>query len=807
MIRNFLKVAWRNLVKNRTFSIINIAGLAAGLTCFILISLHIVDELSYDRYNEKADRIYRIHSDIRFGGADLKLAVASDPMGAALKKDYPQVEEYVRFYNSGSYKRVKKGSQYILERDVIHADSTLFNVFTLPAIQGDTRTALNEPNTVVISATTAKKYFETTTNAVGRVLEVDGLPYKVTAVIRDIPGASHFKADLIFSMDNVVYTWGSYINHNHQTYILLKPGTDPKGFEKKFKQYIEKYVVPQAKQFMSINSMEEFEKAGNKLEYSLMPLTDIHLQSDRLFEIGINGNIQRIYIFGTVALMVLLIACVNFMNLSTARSANRAREVGIRKVLGTDRASLIKQFLVESIVTAVFAFLIAAGAAILFLPLFNLLANKSLTPGAMFDARILPFLIILPLIVGILAGSYPALYLSAFRPIAVLKGKISGRAKKSSVRNVLVVFQFATCIFLVISTIVVYNQLRYIQSKKLGFNKEQVLVVNDVNELRSGATAFKNEILKINGVVSGTLSPYLPVSSSRNEITLSKEPVLNPQNGMTMQAWTVDVDYAKTLGLEIVQGRFFSKNFFTDSSGVVINESTAAWVDTGDVIGKKIYSFDNQDNVATALTIVGVVRNFHYESLKQNVGPLIMRLGMADAMASFKVNTSNIQQLIKEIEKKWSNMMPGRSFRYRFMDESFANMYRDEERVGQIAFTFSLLTIIISCLGLFGLATFMAEQRTREIGIRKVLGASVQRLIYLLSFDLLKPVAISFVFAAPAAWFVMNKWLQDFAYRINITWWVFVAAGLLAFVIALVTVSFQALKAARKNPIKSLRSE
>lgn len=805
MIRNFLKVAWRNLVKNRTFSIINITGLAAGLACFIFISLHIVDELSYDRYNEKADRIYRIHSDIRFGGADLKLAVASDPMGAALKKDYPQVEEYVRFYNSGGYKRVKKGSQYIPERDVIHADSTLFNVFTLPVIHGDTRTALNEPNTVVISATAAKKYFETT-NAVGRVLEVDGLPFKVTAVIRDIPSASHFKADFIFSMDNVEYNWGSYINHNHQTYILLKPGTDPKAFEKKFKQYIEKYVVPQAKQFMSINSMEEFEKAGNKLEYSLMRLTDIHLQSDRLFEIGINGNIQHVYIFGAVALIVLLIACVNFMNLSTARSANRAREVGIRKVLGTDRASLIKQFLLESIVTTVIASLIAVGAVILFLPLFNILANKSLTLDAMIDARVLPFLVILPLIIGIMAGSYPAVYLSAFRPIAVLKGKISAGAKKSTVRNVLVVFQFTTCIFLVISTIVVYNQLRYIQSKKLGFNKEQVLVVNDVNELRSGATAFKNEILKINGVVSGTLSPYLPVSSSRNDNTLSKEPVLNSKNGMTMQVWTVDVDYAKTLGMEIVQGRFFSKNFFTDSSGVVINETTAAWVDTGDVIGKKIYSFDNQDNVATALTIVGVVKNFHYESLKQNVGPLIMRLGMANAMASFKVNTTNIQQLIKEIEKKWSIMAPGRSFRYRFMDESFANMYRDEERVGQIAFTFALLTIIISCLGLFGLAAFMAEQRTREIGIRKVLGASVQNLIYLLSFDFLKLVALSFVFAAPAAWFIMNKWLQDFAYRINITWWVFVVAGLLAMVIALLTVSFQAVKAARANPIKSLRT-
>lgn len=806
MIRNFLKVAWRNLIKNRTFSIINITGLAAGLTCFILIALYVVDELSYDRYNEKADRIFRVNSDIRFGGADLKLAVASDPMGATLKKDYPQVEEYVRFYASGGAKQIKKGDQYIFEAAVVHADSTLFNVFTLPALQGNTSTALNEPNTVVITASTAKKYFETT-NAVGKVLEADGTPYKVTAVIRDMPRNSHFLADFIFSMDNVDYNWGQYLSHNHQTYILLKPGTDAKAFEKNFKQYIEKYVVPQARQFMSINSMEEFEKAGNKLEYTLMPLTDIHLHSDRVAEMGVNGNIQYVYVFGAVALIVLLIACVNFMNLSTARSANRAREVGIRKVLGTGRGSLIKQFLLESILTTFLASLIAITAAVMLLPWFNSLASKSLSADGMFDGRILPFLILLPVIIGMLAGSYPALYLSSFRPIAVLKGKLSAGVKKSMVRNVLVVFQFATCIFLVIGTIVVYNQLRFIQSKKLGFNKEQVLMIDDVGELGAGRTAFKNEVLKISGVRSGTISGFLPVTSWRNDNTLSRTPALDSKNGMNMQVWRVETDYAATLGMEMLQGRFFSKDFPTDSSGVVVNESTAAWVGTGDVVGKKIYSFDGQTNTPTPLTIVGVVKNFHFESLKQTVGPLIMLLGRGNGIASFKVNTNNIQQLVKDVEKKWTAMAPGRPFRYRFMDESFSNMYRNEQRVGKIAFTFSLLAIIIACLGLFGLATYMAEQRTKEIGIRKVLGASVQGLIRLLSVDFLKLVGISFIVAAPAAWYFMNIWLEDFSYRTSITWWVFVVAGLLALIIALVTVGFQAVKAALANPVKSLRTE
>ena len=806
MVRNFLKVAWRNLIKNRTFSIINITGLAAGLACFILIALYVVDELSFDRYNEKADRIYRIHSDIRFGGSDLRLAVASDPMGAVMKKDYPQVEEYVRFYASGGNKKIKKGDQYITETAVLHADSTLFNVFTMPSIYGDTRTALNEPNTVVISEKAARKYFETT-NVIGKILEADLTPYKVTAVIRDLPRTSHFEADFIFSMDNVDYSWGNHLSHNHQTYLLLKPGTDPKTFEKHFKEYINKYVVPQAREIMQIASMEEFEKAGNKLEYSLMPLTDIHLHSDRVAEMGVNGNIQYVYVFAAVVLIVLLIACVNFMNLSTARSANRAREVGIRKVLGTGRRSLVQQFLLESIFTTFLSSLIAVAAAILLLPYFNSLANKTLTISGLLDARILPFLILLPFVIGVLAGSYPALYLSGFKPITVLKGKLSGGAKKSNVRNVLVVFQFATCIFLIIGTMVVYNQLNFIQSKKLGFNKEQVLIVENTNELRQNATAFKNEILKFSTVKSGTMSAYLPVPSYRNDNTLAREPVMDAKNGLGMQVWRVDEDYAKTLGLEILQGRFFSRDFTTDSFAVVINESTAAWVGPGNVVGKKIYSFNNPQNTAVPLTIVGVVKNFHYESLKQNIGPLIFTLERSSAMTSFKVSTTNIKDLVSQVEKKWNAMAPGRLFSYRFMDESFNTMYRDEQRVGKIAFTFALLAILIACLGLFGLATYMAEQRTKEIGIRKVLGASVQGLIRLLSVDFLKLVVVSFVFAAPAAWFFMNKWLQDFAYRIDITWWVFVVAGSLAVIIALLTVSFQAVKAALANPVKSLRTE
>lgn len=807
MFRNYLKTGWRNLLKNKGFSIINVTGLATGLACFILISLYVIDELSYDKYNEKADRIYRVNADINFGGNKLHLAVNSDPMGATLKKDYPQVEEYTRFYNSTGSKLIKKGNDYIEEPHVVHADSTLFNVFTLPAIAGDTKTALNEPNTVVITESTAKKYFGTT-DAVGKTIEADKNLYKVTAVIKDIPHNSHFNFDFIFPMKNVTdYQWGNYLSHNFQTYIVLKKGTDYKAFEKNFAQVIDKYILPQAKQYMQINSMEEFRKAGNKLEYSLMPLTDIHLKSDRYPELGVNSNIQYVYIFSAVAIFVLLIACVNFMNLSTARSANRAKEVGIRKVLGTERRSLIGQFLTESTIMVFISLVLALMIAVLVLPYFNNIAAKSLSIKNLLDPRILPFLVVLPFVVGLLAGFYPAFFLSGFQPIKVLAGKGSSALKKSSLRSTLVVFQFATSIFLIIGTIVVYRQLNYIQTKNLGFNKDQVLIIG-TGALEGKVESYKNEILRLPGVKRASVSGFLPVENSgRNDNTFSREAVMSSETGVNMQRWTVDYDYINTLGMQIIQGRNFSKEYGSDSSAVILNETAAALFGfTGDPVGKKIYTFGD-NNTPIAYNVIGIVKNFHFESLRQNIGPLGMMLGKSTWLTSFKVDTKNIQRLVKQVEAKWKAMAPGMPFSYRFLDQDFDNMYRTEQRVGKIAITFAILAIVIACLGLFGLATYMAEQRTKEIGIRKVLGASVTTLAAMLSKDFIKLVIISFCIAVPLSWWAMYKWLQDFAYRVNIGWWIFLLAGIVAILIALVTVSFQAIKAALANPVKSLRTE
>lgn len=810
MFKNYILVAWRNLRKNKTFSLLNIAGLAVGLACFILIAMYVMDELSYDKHNVKADRIYRINSDIRFGGTDLRLAVCSDPMGATLKKDYPQVEQFVRIYASSGSKLLKKGTGFIEEVNVAHADSTIFEVFTLPVVAGNPKTALNEPNTVVVSETAAKKYFGTV-DALGKGIEVNDdkhTVYKVTAVMKDMPQNAHFNYDFIFSMDNVEYGWGNFLSHNFQTYVLLQPGTDYKAFNKNFTQVINKYILPQAKQLMQINSMEDFARTGNKLEYSLMPMLDIHLYSDRFPELGVNSNIQYVYIFSAVALFILLIACVNFMNLSTARSSNRAKEVGIRKVLGTGKKSLIGQFLTESTLMVFIGLLLAIGLVWLSIGYFNNIAGKTLSITMLLQPGYLLFLLLIPVVTGVLAGLYPAFFLSSFQPIAVLKGRTGKAFNRSNFRSALVIFQFFTSIVLIIGTIVVFKQLNYIQNAKIGFNKDQMLIVNGTWALNNKADAFRNEVAKMSGVKASSFAGYLPVSnSSRNDNTFSTEAVMNEKNGFNMQVWNVDYDYIPVMGMEVLKGRNFSKEYGSDSTAIIINEAAAKMLGFDDPVGKKLYTSGGNDNEVISYTIVAVVKNFNYESLRKNVGPLSMRLGYNKWATAFKVSATDVTALIKNIETTWKSMAPDMPFSYQFLDESFDNMYRAEQRVGKVALSFALLAIFIACLGLFGLAAYMAEQRTKEIGVRKVLGASVTSITALLSKDFVKLVCIASLIAFPVAWWAMSTWLRDFAYRVNISWWVFALAGFIALLIAVLTVSSHAIKAALTNPVKSLRNE
>jgi putative ABC transport system permease protein len=541
-----------------------------------------------------------------------------------------------------------------------------------------------------------------------------------------------------------------------------------------------------------------FEKRGNYLKLNLTPLTDIHLHSNRLNELAANSNIQYIYIFSAIALFILLLACINFMNLSTARSANRAREVGVRKVLGSSRRHLIFQFLAESLIVTFTAALMALLAMWILLPQFNHVSGKQLALTFQTIKWLLPSLLFIVLVVGIFAGSYPAFFLSAFRPIDVLKGKLSAGFKGGALRNFLVVFQFAISIFLIIGTLVIHNQLNYIQNKDLGFNRSQVLIIKNVNTLNN-PKILKQEIKQLPGVINATLTSYLPTSSSRYGINIDNK----QKNGPFAQFWPVDEDYLNTMGMKLEKGRNFSAQFSTDSAAMIINETAA-----------KVYGYANDPlnrtlyNDKTKYHIIGVVKDFNFSSLRDNVAPLVMVMAN-DWMArlSIRVNTNNLPALLARIEYKWKTVAPNEHFEYSFMDEDFDAMYRTERRMGQLFIIFTTLAIVIACLGLFGLAAYAAEQRNREIGIRKVLGAGVSTLVTMLSKDFIKLVIISIIIATPLAWLTMHQWLQGFAYRDSIHWWVFVVTGLSAISIAFITISFQSVKAAMANPVDSLRSE
>ena len=589
----------------------------------------------------------------------------------------------------------------------------------------------------------------------------------------------------------------------------VRHGVQPESVASaKIEEANQKYMWPQVQQMMKVDPVE-FKKSGNYINMSLTPLRDIHLHSDRIAELAANNDVQVVYIFSLVAVLILVIACINFMNLSTARSANRAKEVGVRKVLGTQRSHLISQFLTESVLMSVLSFALALGLAALLMPFFNQLAVKSLTLSPVDHPVLIPILLGFAVIVGLLAGSYPAFYLSAFQPIQVLKGKLAGGFKQSYFRSTLVVFQFAVSIALIIGTVIIYNQLTFIQHKKLGFNKDQVLIVSNAYILGNQAETFKNEVLKFKDIQSASVSGFLPVPSSRSDQPFFPEGVIDQKNAVAMQQWAVDVDYIKTLGMEMQSGRDFSKELKTDSSAVIINETAAKIFGYKDPIGRTITTMDdfNDPSKRTNYKIIGVVKNFHYASLRENIGALCMRLGNSTEAISFRMSAGNALSTIKNIESLWKKMAPAEPFTYSFMNEDFNRMYSSEQRIGKIFISFAILAILIACLGLFGLATYAAEQRTREIGIRKVLGASVSNIVAMLSKDFLKLVIIAAIIAFPIAWWAMHKWLQDFVYRINISWWVFAVAAIAALLVALFTISFKAIRAALTNPVDNLRTE
>ena len=805
MIRNYLKIAWRNLMLRKAYTAINILGLSIGLAICLLIVLFIQHELSYDNYHSKADRMFRMTISGSIGGKEIKTAPVSVPAGPVLAREVPGVEATVRLYGEGTF-IVKNATESFKEEQVVFPDSNFFEVFSIPLLKGNPKTVLKEPNTMVITESIATKYFGDS-DPIGKSLTIGerGL-HRITGVCKDVPSNTHFHYNIFASISGIKLR-EKWLASGAQTYVVLQKGYSIDKLNASMPAIINKYIAPEIQEFLGI-TLEEFIKKGDKFSFAFQPITDIHLYSHLESEIEANSDIKYVYIFSAIALFILLIACINFMNLSTAGSANRAKEVGIRKVLGSVQHQLIGQFLSESVLVTFMALLVALAIVILALPYFNQLSGKTFEISVLIKGFMLPSILLACLLIGLLAGSYPAFFLSAFKPVSVLKGKISTGFKSGWLRSTLVTTQFVVSIGMIIGTIVVYRQLNFIQNKKLGFDKEQIIVLQDTYVLGKQLYPFKEEIKKLSQVANATYAGYVPAGASNNGNDGFKiEGSTNPEMTYREKTYYIDDDYLPTLGIKLVAGRNFSKDFRSDSLAVMINEAAAKRFGLKNPIGSRLSTIGNGDpSSKRTYTVIGLVKDFHFESIHQNIAPLVMYYGADNYQMAIRSRSNDIPQLLELLEQKWK-AYTDTPFAYSFLNDRFNQTYQAEQRIGKLFSIFATLTIIISCLGLFGLAMFTAQQRTKEIGVRKVLGASVMGIVVLLSKDFVRLILIAILIVSPIAWFAMNQWLQDFAYRVEISWWIFALAGLLAIVVALLTVSFQSIKAALMNPIKSLRSE
>ena len=792
MIKNYLTVAIRNIARNKTFSAINILGLAIGMACCILILLYVQDELSYDQHHEHAHRIYRVAVKAKIDGVLRQSAITSLPMGPALVKDYPEVIEAVRFYG-GDDPRMLVGDQYyhfFYEDDLWFTDPSFFKVFNFPLSQGDPETAFLDPYSVVITEAVAQKYFGEQ-DPMGQILSFNDKAFKVTGVLKDKAHNTHFQFDLLASP--IPPKPNFWFNHEFYTYLLLQQNDSARELEAKLPDFIERHAG------------KEYKVLGRPITYFLQPLTDIHLYNLE-GEMSPNGDIRYVYLFLIIALFVLVLACINFMNLSTVRSATRSKEVGMRKVVGANRTQLIRQFMGESILLMLVALLLAVGIVEVSLPEFNAFIQRELVLDYTGNWHVVLGLFSVALFAGLLSGIYPALFLSAFQPVEVLKNTMKRGLKTSSSRKTLVVFQFVISIILIIGTIVVYGQVDYIKNKKLGFNKEHVIVMPDPGEqvterYRSILSTYPNVL---NSSRSGSVPgrgalarPFRPFSDNTNT------------DRFMMNYLDVDHEFISTYGLELIEGRDFisSEKYGT----FMLNEAAMrkfGWTSCANQKLEEVYpTEEGKVKVAVRGDVVGVVRDFHYKSLHHKIEPLIIRLVSWFDYFAIRIRSDDVAGTLSFLKAQWKEIAPNKPFDYFFLDDDYDKLYRAEEQIGTLFGLFSILAIFVASLGLFGLASFTAQLRIKEIGIRKVLGASVSNLVLMLSKEFAVLVGLANLIAWPIAYYAMNRWLQDFAYRIDLEIWAFVLSGFLALLISLTTVSYQAWKVARTNPVDALRYE
>lgn len=800
MLKNLFKIALRNIFKDKVYSAINILGLTIGITCSIFLFMYILDELSYDRYHTNANNIYRIVSNIKEPDNAFTWAVAQVPMAQELRNNYPEVKNAVRFYGTGRT-LYKNGEKQFNEEGFYLTDSTVFDMFSYEFLAGDVNTALDNPFSIVLTETIAKKYFASATEALGQSLQnKEKEEFKITGVIKDVPYNSHFRFDALISRSSRPNSdGGSWGNFGVFTYIQLPEGYDLSKMYASLDKIVKERVNP------------IFEQYNIKISYELQRITDIHLHSKIQDEAEEGGDISVIYIFGAVSAFMLIIACINYMNLATARSANRAKEVGVRKVMGSQRKQLIMQFITESVVLTLIALVLSILLIYALLPAFNSLANKHLPFNYILQTPVVLTLLGVTLFSGIVGGSYPAFYLSGFNPVNVLKGKLSVRGGSVVFRRVLVVLQFSISIFMLISTLVVFDQLNYMRNKDLGFDKERVVKLTlSERELRQKADVLVNRLKQapeVAGVGTATSVPGQGVG----KLLLKVEDNQGKMVDRGVDLFNADFDFVKTMGMHIVQGRDFSRDVSSDTTyAVLVNEAMVKRMAWDDPIGKKfVFEGAGPNNQDIEKRVVGVLKDYHQNSLYDAIEPIMVILSDENYFVLVRTEEGDVKKSLAAVENVWKDLFPNNTFQFEFLDQDFNSQYKADEKRSLIFTVFSSLTILIACLGLIGLAAFTTEQRTKEIGVRKVIGASVPNLVTLVSREFFVLVGIGMVIAFPFAWYFTDNWLQNFAYRIELKgeWLTFLVSALLAFVITLLTVGYHVMRAAHANPVKSLRDE
>jgi len=817
MFKNHLKLAWRTALKNKGLLSINIIGLSLGIASCLTIALFVVDELSYDKFNTKADQITRVSLNAKMGDEIIREASIMPPVGKTLVEELPEVLASTRVIKLSDRTKVVHEGNTLRKGKMALVDPNFFEVFTLPLLKGDLNTVLDKPNSVVLTKEQAEAYFGNG-DPLNKTLDIKDIGvygasgyvdnsgiYTVTGVIAEMPVNSHFHFDLIASMQgNKDATDQSWLSGSYHTYLLLEKGIDIHGLEAKLPAITEKYMGSQMQAAMGM-TFQKFLESGNKVGLYLQPLTKIHLYSDVTGEFEEGGDIDIVYMFAAIAIFMLLIACINFMNLSTAGASSRVKEIGMRKVLGSEKGQLILQFLTESFLATLFAMGIGVLLFAVALPYFNQVTGKSFTFGQIVTSRFVLALIGLNIVISFLAGGYPAFFMSNFKPLQALKNRFRSGSSKG-IRSGLVVFQFAISICLIIGTLVVSQQMNYIQNKDVGYNRDGLLVIRDAGLIGNSLSAFKEGLQKDPRVIHITNSAFVPAGPSDRSFAMVSTGEEHAQR-LRFRLYGIDEEYIPTLGMDLLQGRNFSKDYGNEENNVIINQTAIKTLGLEkNPVGRTLVEFTDNQGTSRILNIVGVVKDFNSRSLHEPIEPMMMKYNPYYGLI-VRAKTADMPGLIANMEDQWESFGSGEIFGYAFLDELYNETYLKEKNMNAILRIFAFLTIFVACLGLFGLVTFTAQQRFKEIGIRKVLGSSASQIVGLLANDFLKLVVISMIIAFPLGYYLMSKWLQDFAYRIEIKWWVFALAGLIIMFIAFFTISYRSIKVANANPVKSLRSE